>query len=56
MRSRDNYFVKLIKYIKNVYHVYKQIEYVSDKRVNSTYNSTDCFTSFEEISAKSKEF
>jgi len=37
MSSRDNYFVKLKKYIKNVYHIDKQIEHVSDKRVNPTY-------------------
>ena len=37
MNSRDNYFVKLIKYIKNVYHIDSQIEYVTNNRVNPTY-------------------
>jgi len=39
MRLRDNYFVKLIKYIKNVYNIDKQIEHVSDKQVNPTYKT-----------------
>lgn len=39
MNSRDNYFVKLIKYIKNVYHIDSQIEYVTDNRVNPTYKT-----------------
>ena len=36
MNSRENYFVKLIKYIKNVYQIDKQMEYVTDSRVNPT--------------------
>lgn len=36
---RDNYFVKLIKYIKNVYNIDKQIEHISDKRLNPTYKA-----------------
>lgn len=36
---RGNYFVKLIKYIKNVYHIEMQIEYATDDRVNPTYKT-----------------
>lgn len=37
MISRVNYFVKLVKYIKNVCHIDRQIERITDSRVNSTY-------------------
>ncbi len=40
MNSRDNYFVKLTKYIKNVYHIDNQIEHVTDNRVNPTYKTS----------------
>jgi len=36
---KNNYFVKLIKYIKNVYHIDKQIEHITDKRVNPKYKT-----------------
>ena len=39
MSLRGNYFVKLIKYIKNVYHIERQIEDVKDDRVNPTYKT-----------------
>ena len=39
MNSRDNYFDKLIKYIKKVYHIDNQINHVTDKRVNPTYKT-----------------
>jgi len=36
MNLRNNYFVKLIRYINNAYHIDKQIEHIHDKRVNPT--------------------
>jgi len=43
MNLRDNYFLKLIKYINNVYHLDKQIEYITDKRLNPTYRTGNYF-------------
>jgi len=40
MNSRDNYFVKLNKYIKNVYHIDRQLEHIADKRLNPTYKTS----------------
>ena len=40
MNLRENYFVKLIKYIKNVYHIDKQIKYITDSRLNPTYKAS----------------
>ena len=37
---RENYFIKLSKYIKNVYHMDKQIECVTDNRLNPTYKTS----------------
>ena len=36
---RNNYFIKLLKYAKNVYHIDNQINHISDKRVNPTYKT-----------------
>jgi len=41
MSLRENYFIKLIKYIKKVYHIDKQIEHISDKRINPTYKTSE---------------
>ena len=38
---RQNYFVKLVRYMKNVYHVDRGLNKLSDGRVNST-----CSTGF----------
>ena len=40
MNSRNNYFIKLIKYIKNVYHIDKEIMQITDKRKNPTYKTS----------------
>ena len=40
MNLRENYFVKLIKYIKNVYHIDRQIEQIVDNRLNPTYKTS----------------
>ena len=40
MNSRNNYFIKLIKYIKNVYHIDKEIIQITDKRKNPTYKTS----------------
>lgn len=37
---RENYFIKLMKYIKNVYHMDEQIERVTDSRLNPTYKTS----------------
>jgi len=36
---RQNYFAKLVRYIKNVYHVDRGLNKLSDGRVNPTYNT-----------------
>jgi len=36
---KNNYFVKLVKYIKNVYYIDKQMEHITDKRVNPKYKT-----------------
>lgn len=36
---RKNYFVKLVKYIKNVYHIEKGLNKLSDGRVNPKYST-----------------
>jgi len=41
MNLRENYFLKLIKYINIVYHLDKQIEYITDKRLNPTYKTSE---------------
>jgi len=39
-RLRENYYTKLIKYINKVYHIDKQLEHISDKRVNPKYKTS----------------
>ena len=39
MSLRGNYFVKLIKYIKNVYHIERHIKHVTDDRVHPTHKT-----------------
>ena len=41
MSLRDNYFLKLIKYIKNVYHIDKYVKHISDFRLNPTYKTLE---------------
>jgi len=36
---RQNYFVKLIRYMRNVYHVDLGLNKLSDGRVNPTYST-----------------
>ena len=36
---RNNYFVKLIKYIKNVHYIDKKFDKLKDGRVNPTYKT-----------------
>jgi hypothetical protein len=36
---RKNYFSKLVKYIKNVYHIERGLNKLSDARVNPTYST-----------------
>ena len=36
---RNNYFVKLVRYIKNVYHLDRGLNKLSDGRVNPTYGT-----------------
>ena len=35
---RQNYFVKLVRYMKNVYHIERDLNKLSDGRVNPTYS------------------
>ena len=37
---RENYFVKLMRYMKNVYHIDRQIEQITDNRLNPTYKTS----------------
>lgn len=34
---RKNYFVKLVRYMKNVYHLERGLNKLTDGRVNPTY-------------------
>ena len=36
---RKNYFAKLVKYMKNVYHIERGLNKLSDGRVNPTYST-----------------
>ena len=36
---RKNYFAKLVSYMKNVYHVDRGLNKLSDGRVNPTYST-----------------
>ncbi|MDR3601449.1 MAG: hypothetical protein P4L49_13375 [Desulfosporosinus sp.] len=36
---RQNYFAKLVKYMKNVYHVDRGLNKLSDGRINPTYST-----------------
>ena len=36
---KKNYFQKLVKYIKNVYHIERGLNNLSDGRVNPTYST-----------------
>jgi len=38
---RKNYFIKLIKYIKNVYHIESKISKLKDGRVNPSYKTAN---------------
>ena len=40
MSLRQNYFLKLAKYNKNVYHIDKQIEHITDNRINPKYKTS----------------
>jgi len=65
MNLRNNYFVKLIRYINNTYHIDKQIEHIHDKRVKPTYKTSQILfitlvgfllriTSFNQLNCKIK--
>lgn len=36
---RNNYFAKLVRYMKNVYHLERGLNKLSDGRVNPTYST-----------------
>ena len=36
---RKNYFAKLVRYMKNVYHIERGLHKLSDGRVNPTYST-----------------
>lgn len=40
MKLRENYFLKLMKYIKNVYHLDEQFKHLTDNRLNPTYKTS----------------
>ena len=39
MNLRENYFIKMMRYVKNVYHIDRQIEHITDNRLNPTYKT-----------------
>ena len=41
---RKNYFAKLVKYMKNVYHIENGLNKLSDGRVNPTYKTAQVIT------------
>ena len=40
MNLRENYFAQMMKYMKNVYHIDRQIEQIIDNRLNPTYKTS----------------
>ena len=40
MDVRDNYFLKLMKCIKNVYHIDKKAVHISDGRLDTAYKTS----------------
>ncbi len=42
---RNNYFAKLVRYMKNVYHVERGLNKLTDGRVNLTYSRASYFAS-----------
>ncbi|GEA29381.1 hypothetical protein [Clostridium diolis] len=41
---RKNYFAKLVKYMKNVYHIENALNKLTDLRVNHTYDTAQVIT------------
>lgn len=41
MNLRENYFIKLVKYAKKVYHLDRQIEHITDNRINPSYKTSN---------------
>ena len=41
---RKNYFGKLVRYMKNIYHIENGLNKLSDGRVNPTYNTAQVIT------------
>ncbi len=41
---RDNYFTKLVRYIKNVYHIERGLRKLTDGRVSATYKTEQVIT------------
>lgn len=41
---RKNYFAKLVKYMKNVYHIERGLNKLTDGRINPTYNTAKVVT------------
>jgi len=40
MNLRENYFVKLMRYVKNVYHIGRQLAQITDYRLNPSYKTS----------------
>jgi hypothetical protein len=43
-KLRKNYFAKLVRYMKNVYHIENGLNKLSDKRVNPKYSTAHVVT------------
>ena len=41
---RKNYLAKLVKYMKNVYHIEKGLNQLTDVRINPTYDTAQVVT------------
>ena len=41
---RKNYLAKLVKYMKNVYHIEKGLSQLTDVRINPTYDTAQVVT------------
>ena len=52
---RKNYFAKLARYMKNVYHLERGLNKLSDGRVNPTYSRSSHSTGTFWFSSKDKK-
>ena len=56
MKTRENYFYKLVNYMKSVYDIEYGLNKLEDGRVNPTYTTAQVVTPVFFVFAKSEKF